>query len=113
MPHAMTKHMSLCTLRQNGDIPVMRCEHCGTELPMEMKFPVPVTELTAIGEAFITEHRYCALSLLRLREMERMTREVMVATSPSRKVYDTHRAELYRIQATIRRLEPDTNKWPK
>lgn len=100
-----------CVLDASSTPAVLRCKNCGTTQPVQ--FPVPLTPFAKECDDFLREHRLCGLSLARLREMERSTQEVLNNTPPSRKVYDTHRAELYRIQATIRRLEPNPNNRPR
>ena len=97
-----------CVLDGSGPTTVVRCVHCGTSqtvrLPMEMK------GMVSISKEFAKAHQLCPLTLAQLREMERMEHEALERTPPASKAYDSLRASLYRIQATIRRKGPDPKR---
>ena len=100
-----------CVLDGSVEPAVMRCKHCHTEqlaqLPMDMNM------LAGVGKEFMESHGLCHLSLHALRVLALRLDGESKAMWPSGKCYDQLRAERYLVEATIRRKEKDTNKWPR
>lgn len=75
--------------------------------------PMDMADVARIRKAFAEAHSLCEHPLHLLRHFEMLQKEMVASLTPASKEWDQARASLYRIQATIRRKEPDPNKWPK
>ena len=110
MPRPHTKRPD-CVIDGSQDPTVMRCKHCGSTEPLAL--PMALNDVVKLTKVFEEVHGLCHMSLLELRTKHQVTRDALNATPPPARLYDVLRGQLYRVEAAIRRLEPDPNAWPK
>lgn len=92
-----------CILDATGPSPVLRCTHCNATEPVQL--PMDMKQLAKKGEAFRNEHRYCAMSLLRLQSVAKNTEDALHKLYKGSPHYGPTRIKLARIQAAMKRLQ--------
>jgi transcription elongation factor Elf1 len=99
-----------CVLDGSTTPATMRCEHCRATEPISL--PMPMSEVVGRSNAFQQKHAFCHLSLTELRSKQQHLQETLNCMRPNHRAYDATRGKLYQVEAAIRRLEPNPNKWP-
>lgn len=101
-----------CILDASVKPAMMRCQRCFHGAPV--RFPVDLTAFKKVCDAFLKEHRHCEeMSLEQVRAKLKEKKNQMDATPISSPAWDAIRRVVYRLEGTIRRLEPNPNKWPR